>query len=304
MALLALLVVNLVFGATFVVVKDAMTHMAPIRFLALRFLVAGPLLLLGAALFQRPALVRAASWRDGVLLGAILFVSYATQTMGLVFTTPAVSAFLTALSVPLVPLLGLWFLGERVSRVTWLGVATAAAGLVMLTLPGRVAPGPGEALTALTAIGFAAHIVLTAHMARRTPPLLLVAVQLVACGALALLALPLDGWLAARGATGAPAAALFAPLPRIAWIEAIGMGLGATALTFFLQTWAQRRLSATRAGVTFALEPVFATAFSLAFFAERIPPRAGLGMALILAGMLVVETLGRRDAALAGPAAD
>ncbi|MEO6462053.1 MAG: DMT family transporter [Candidatus Eisenbacteria bacterium] len=301
MALLALVLVNLVFGATFVVVKDAMTHVAPVRFLALRFLVAGPLLLVAAALFQRSALAHAATWRDGALLGALLFVSYALQTTGLVFTTPAVSAFLTALSVPMIPLLGLWFLGERVNAITWFGVATAAAGLVALTLPGHVAPGPGEALTVLTAIGFAVHIVLTARMARRTPPLPLVAVQLVVAGVLALLALPLDGWLAARGATGAPAAALLAPLPPIAWLEVVGMGLGATALTFFLQTWAQRRLSATRAGVTFALEPVFATVFSLAFFAERIGLRAAAGMLLILAGMLVVEVLGHREPALAGP---
>lgn len=297
MAVLALVLVNLVFGATFVVVKDAMTHVTPIRFLALRFLVAGPLLLLCAALFQREAVARAASWRDGALLGAILFVSYATQTVGLVFTTPAVSAFLTALAVPLVPLLGLVFLGERVNALTWLGVATAATGLVALTLPGRVALGPGEALTVLTAVGFAVHLVATTRLSRRTPPLTLVAVQLVACGALALVALPLDGWLSARGATAAPAAPLFAPLPRVAWIEAVGMGLLATALTFFLQTWAQRRLTATRAGVVFALEPLFATAFSVALFAERIGPRAGLGMALILAGMLIVEMLGHREPA-------
>jgi len=80
------------------------------------------------------------------------------------------------------------------------------------------------------------------------------------------------------------------------------MGLGATALTFLLQTWAQRRMGTTQAGVVFALEPVFATAFSLALFAERIPPRGWTGMALILAGLLVVETLGRREPAGAGAA--
>jgi drug/metabolite transporter (DMT)-like permease len=302
MAVLALVLVNLVFGATFVVVKDAMTHMAPLRFLALRFLVAGPLLLALAWLVQRTALVRRTTWRDGLVLGAVLFASYAVQTMGLVFTTPAVSAFLTALSVPIVPVLGLWFLGERVNAVTWAGVLTAALGLVVLTLPGHVDFGPGEVLTLLTALGFAIHLVLTARMARRTPPLPLVAVQMVVAGTLAALALPLDGWLEARGATGAPAAGLFAPLPAIAWLEAIAMGLVATAFTFFLQTWAQGRLTATRAGVVFALEPVFATAFSLAFFAERIGLRAAAGMALILAGMLVVETLGRREPVPLSPA--
>ena len=297
MALAALVFVNLVFGATFVVVKDAMTMIAPIRFLALRFLVAGSVLLVVAALVQRTALLRGASWRDGALLGAVLVAGFALQTMGLVFTSPAVSAFITALSVPLIPLLGLAFLRERVNAVTWLGVALAAAGLAALTLPaGGLAPGPGEVLTMFAALGFATHIVLTARLSRRTPALPLVAVQLGVAGTLAVLALPLDGWLEARGATGAPAAALLAPLPARAWIEAVGMGLGATALTFFLQTWAQRGMGATQAGIVFALEPVFATAFSLALFAERIAPRSWVGMAFILAGMLVVETLGRSPA--------
>jgi drug/metabolite transporter (DMT)-like permease len=301
--LAALVFVNLVFGATFVVVKDAMTMIAPIRFLALRFVVAGFLLLVVAALVQRPALVRFASWRDGALLGAVLFAGFALQTMGLVFTSPAVSAFITALSVPLIPLLGFAFLRERVSAVTWLGVALAAAGLAALTLPtGGLTPGPGEMLTVFAALGFATHIVLTARLSRRTPALPLVAMQLCVAGALAVLALPLDGWLEARGATGAPASGLFAALPARAWVEAVGMGLGATALTFFLQTWAQGRMGATQAGIVFALEPVFATAFSLALFAERIAPRSWVGMALILAGMLVVETLGRREPA-AAPAA-
>ena len=304
MALAALVFINLVFGATFVVVKDAMTMIAPVRFLALRFLVAGGSLLVVAAFASRGGLGHGASWRDGALLGSVLVASYAAQTLGLVFTTPAVSAFITALTVPIIPLLGLAFLGERVNATTWLGVALAAAGLAALTLPaGGFAPGPGEALTTLCALGFAVHIVLTARLSRRTEPLPLAAIQLACAGALAVAALPLDAWLAARGATGAPASGLFAPLPARAWVEAIGMGLGATALAFFLQTWAQRRMGVTEAGVVFALEPVFATAFSLALFGERIGARGWIGMALILAGMLVVEVLGRRERAAVADAA-
>ena len=112
--------------------------------------------------------------------------------------------------------------------------------------------------------------------------------------------LGLDGVLERAGATAAPAAALFAPLPTIGWVEAVGMGVVATALTFFLQTWAQRRLSATRTGVIFALEPVFATLFSAAFFGERFGARAALGMGLILAGVIVVGARGM-DAAFVEP---
>ena len=298
MAEIALVFVNVIFGATFVVVKDAMTHLAPVRFLALRFLIGGGLLLAIALLRERPALARGGAWRDGAILGAVLFVSYATQTAGLVFTTPAVSAFLTSLSVVLVPVLAVVFLRERVSGGAWLGVACAAIGLVALTAPvgGLHGLGPGEALTLATAVGFGSHFVLTTRFAGRTPPLTLAAIQLAVCGALSIGLIGLDHVLERAGATAAPASALFAPLPAIAWIEAAGMGVGATALAFFIQTWAQRRLSATRTGVIFALEPVFATIFSFALFGERIGPRSAVGMALILAGVIVVGLRGMDSA--------
>lgn len=307
MADLALVLVNLIFGATFIVVKDAMTHLAPVRFLALRFLFGGGLLLAVALWRERAALSRPRAWRDGALLGVVLFLSYGTQTAGLVFTSPAISAFLTSLSVPLVPVLAVAFRHERVNRAAWLGVACAAVGLVALTAPGGGLRGlgPGEAITLATAVGFAAHFVITSRVAGRTPPLTLSAIQLATCGALSISLGGLDGALERVGATGAPAAALFAPLPAIAWVEAIGMGIGATALTFFLQTWAQRTLSATRVGVIFALEPVFAALFSFLVFGERPGARAALGMALILAGVLVVGARGMDAAAVARePAGD
>ena len=120
----------------------------------------------------------------------------------------------------------------------------------------------------------------------------LAGVQIAVAAALAMATLPLDAALANAGATAVPPAPLFSPLPAIAWIEVAGMGLGATALAFFLQTWAQRTVPATRVAVIFALEPVFATLFSAALLGERFGARAAIGMALILAGMIVVSLRG------------
>ena len=293
MATLALVLINLIFGATFVVVKDAMTHVTPVRFIALRFLVGGGVLLLVALMRERDALRRGRTWRDGAALGALLYAGLATQTAGLVFTTPAVSAFLTAMSVAFVPVLAVVFLREHVSPGAWAGVALALAGLVALTWPGgSIGFGPGEALTIGTALAFATHFIVTAHRTAHTPPLTLAGVQLAVAGALAIATLPLDGALARAGATAVAPAPLFAPLPTIAWIEIAGMGLVATALAFFLQTWAQRTVPATRVAVIFALEPVFATLFSAALLGERFGARAAIGMAGILAGMLVVSLRG------------
>ncbi len=293
MATLALVFINLVFGATFVVVKDAMTHVTPVRFIALRFLVAAVVLLAVALVRERRWILRPGTWRDGALMGALLFAGYAMQTAGLVFTTPAVSAFLTGLSVAFVPVLAVVLLRDRVPGGAWVGVAIALAGLVALTWPGGgVHAGPGEALTVGCAVSFALHFIVTSRLAVRSPPLSLAAAQLAITAALAWALLPLDGAVARAGVTTLVPAPLFAPLPAIAWMEVVGMGLVATALAFFLQTWAQRTLAATRVAVIFTLEPVFATVFSAAFFGERFGARAAVGMALILAGMLVVSLRG------------
>jgi len=292
-ATLALVFINLIFGATFVVVKDAMTHVTPVRFIALRFLVGGGALLLAALLRERAAVLRRRTWRDGAALGGLLYAGLATQSAGLVFTTPAVSAFLTSASVAFVPVLAVAFLRDRVSAGAWAGVALTVAGLVALTWPGGgVGHGPGEALTIVTALAFATHFIVTARVTSRTPPLTLAGVQIAVAGVLAFATLPLDAALARAGATAAPLAPPFSPLPAIAWAEVVGMGLGATALAFFLQTWAQRTVPATRVAVIFALEPVFATLFSAAILGERFGARAAIGMACILAGMLVVSLRG------------
>ncbi len=293
MATFALVLVNLIFGATFVVVKDAMTHVTPVRFITLRFLVGGGVLLFLALLRERAALRRGRTWRDGALLGALLYLGFATQTAGLVFITPAISAFITATSVPFVPVLAVLFLRDRVTPAAWAGVGLAFAGLLALTWPGgNLGFGPGEALTIATAVAFAAHFVATAHLASRTPPLALAGAQIACAGVLALVTLPLDGALFRAGAIVVAPAPLFAPLPAIAWAEIAGMGLVATAFAYLVQTWAQRTVPATQVAVIFALEPVFATLFSAALVGERFGWRAGVGMACILAGMIVVSLRG------------
>lgn len=285
MATFALVFINLIFGATFVVVKDAMTSIAPVRFVALRFLVAAVVLVAIALVRERAWLAKRTTWRDGALLGALLFLGYATQTAGLVFTTPAVSAFLTSTSIAMVPFLAVLLLRERVNTAAWIGVAATLAGLTLLLWPGGGIPvGPGELLSLACAASFAFHFIATAKVATRTPPLALVASQTTVVSVLAFACLPLDH----TGAT--PAASLSFP-PRV-WVQILGMGLGATALAFFLQTWAQRTVPATRVAVCFALEPVFALLFSAALTGERFGPAELAGMALILAGMLVVSLRG------------
>ncbi len=262
-------------GVTFVVVKDAIVLADPFTFLALRFFL-GALLL---SFVAWPGIRNGALVRAGAGLGVLLFLGFAAQTSGLQFTTPSRSAFLTGLSVLLVPFLSIAFHRHRPPAASLLGVAFAACGLWALTgsrspgLPGGL--GKGDGLTLLCALAFALHITLIERLARKHSPAPLVAVQLWTVAFLALLTLLAVG-------------------PRLQstpalWSAVLITGVGGSAVALLLQAWAQARTTAVRAALVYALEPVFAAAYSVALGREQLGLRELTGGGLIILGVLVSE---------------
>ncbi len=262
-------------GLTFVVVKDAVVLSDPFTFLALRFALGAVLLTLVAWRSMRTA----ALWRAGVGLGVLLFVGFSAQTSGLQYTTPSRSAFLTGLSVLLVPLLSFVMYRRRPAPASLLGVALAVCGLWALaggrSLGVTSGLGRGDQLTLLCARAFALQVTLLERLARTQAPAPLVAVQLWTVAALAVVALLLLG----------PRLQPSWPL----WSAVLVTGVAGSAVALLLQAWAQARTTAVRAALVYALEPVFATAYSVALGRERLGQREFLGGALILAGVLVSE---------------
>ncbi len=289
---LALVFTTLIWGSTFVTVKDALASISPIRFLVLRFACAAVVLFV-VALVSRTRFERA-TWRAGALASIPFILSFVTQTFGLVWASPATSAFLTGFSVVLVPVFSVVLLRRRVGAWTWVGVLAAFVGLGALSLRGNWTIGTGELWTIGTAIAVALHVLVLERVAPGKPAVALTVVQVLGCTVWALLFLPLDGLVLGRGAAHG---GWFDPMPRSALLAVLYMGCFATAVTFFLQTWAQGRMSAVRVGVLFTLEPVFALLFSVGLGREHFTARSMAGMALILAGMVLVETLGRREPA-------
>ncbi len=262
-------------GITFVVVKDAVVLADPFTFLALRFALGAVLLTCVAWRSMRTAGV----WRAGVGLGVLLFVGFAAQTSGLQYTTPSRSAFLTGLSVLLVPLLSLVLHRRRPAPASLAGVALAVGGLWALaggrSLGVTSGLGKGDQLTLLCALAFALQVTLLERLARAQAPAPLVAVQLWTVSALALAALVVVG----------PRLEPTWPL----WSAVLVTGVGGSAVALLLQAWAQARTTAVRAALVYALEPVFATAYSVGLGRERLGQRELVGGSLILVGVLVSE---------------
>lgn len=274
-----LLAVTATWGSTFFLLSDVVERIPVPDFLALRFVLA-----LAAVWLVSPrsvARLRSHERRQGVLLGAVYGAGQLLQTVGLETLSASVSGFVTGMYVVFTPLLAALVLRSRLGWPVWTAVGLATVGLGVLSLQG-VAVGAGEALTLLSALCYAVHIVGLGVWSRGTDTLGLAVVQLatvsVVCG---VAALPGGVTLPSRGAD---------------WVALLYMALVAGALALILQTWAQAHLAPTRAAVIMTLEPVWAAGFAVALGGERLGPRVLLGGLLVLAAMYLVELGPRRRA--------
>jgi drug/metabolite transporter (DMT)-like permease len=281
---LALAFCTLLWGCTFVVVKNSLDHSSVFVFLAVRFSLAG----LCMAIF-RPGLLRTLQREEvfaGVRLGFFMFGGYAFQTAGLRYTTASNSGFITGSSVVLVPLILALFWGRRVTLWVYFGTIAAAAGLYFLTVPasGVAHLNRGDVLTFFAAASYAVHIILVGEYAREHSAAALSILQVLACALMA--------WLTAFGANAIRWQPMQFNSSGTLWIGIGVCAVFATALAFSLQLWAQQYTTPSHAAILFTLEPVFAVATSYVVLGERLGLRALLGAALVLLGILAAELLG------------
>src|SRR5215211_2198343 len=273
LALLLLLAVTVVWGVTFVQVKDAVAIYPLFAFLAVRFAIAGATLA-PVAMGRIGSLGRVGA-RAGIVLGLLLAAGYALQTAGLQRTTVSATGFITGLYVVLTPVLALALFRVRSGAAAWAGVVLATGGLALLS--GVSAGSPrGDLLVLAGAAAFALQIVLVERWAPRYDPVALTQVEMLAA---------LVAFLAVALALGE----LEAPHGATVWAALLVTGVFASALAFLVQTWAQRRTSATRVALVFAMEPVFAGLFGYALAGDRLGWTGWLGCAVIMAGIVVAE---------------
>jgi drug/metabolite transporter (DMT)-like permease len=285
----ALVLVTSVWGATFVIVQDASGRMGVYDFLAWRFSLAA--LVLAAVRPRSLRRVRRRDARRGALLGLVLGAGYVGQTLGLQYTSAAVSGFVTGMFVVFTPLIAALLLRRPIAPAAWAGVVVATAGLALISLRG-LAVGPGELLTLACALCFAVHIIGLGEWSCGSDPYPLTVLQLGTVG------------LACTAAAGPGGLAW--PTGQADWL-AIGItAVLATSAGFFLQTWAQAHLSPVRVAVVMTMEPVFA-GVSAVVAGQRLTPRILAGGTLVVAAMYLVELGPRRstdappDVSPAGP---
>jgi len=258
-----LLLVTAVWGWTFVLVKDAITQYPTLPFLQLRFILA--FLVMAVLVHRLPA---RRELRLGVIVGAVLAAGYLTQTVGLTMTSPGNSGLITGLFVVFTPLIDRFF-GVKLRWWTLVAVVAALAGTVLL-VGGPSGVGLGDILTIACAFLFGLHIVLLSHW---SPGLRSAPLAMVQMGSCALIFSAGGSW------------SLRVPSQDV-WIAIVITGVFASALAFYIQTWAQQHLSASRTALILTTEPAWAVAAAVILAGQRFGSLQAAGAALVLAAIV------------------
>lgn len=273
---LAILLVAMIWGATFVVVKEALADIGPFLFLAIRFIIA--FLVLALLSYQNIKQIRKTTIMSGFLLGFFLFIGYIFQTVGLKYTTSSNAGFITGLSVVLVPLF--YSLINRIwpSIITIITVILAASGLFLMSVPaGSFSLGYGDLLVLICAFGFALHIVFVDKYSHRHNAVAITGVQILFVGLVSL------------------AMGLFIePIPRSLSANTIIAifitAVFATALAFLIQNALQKYSTPSRFAIVLTTEPVFAALAGFLWAGDVFSTRTLAGAGLILFSMLISIT--------------
>lgn len=281
---LLLLVIALIWGSAFVAQSQGMADVGPMLFTGVRFLigsaVVAPLAWMEWRRLGRQGrpLLRADFGKIGGL-GLLMLLGAAMQQIGIVSTSVTNAGFLTALYVPLVPLLSWLLLRHLPHWSVWPGALACLIGAFLLSGAHELHIGVGDLWVIGSALPWAVHVLMVGRVAdRMAAPFLVASGQFLVCGLISLLwawvAEPVS-WAGLQAAAG-----------PIAYTGVLSVGVAFTA-----QVVAQRYAHASDAAIILSAETLFAAVFGYLLMGDRLSPAGLFGCALILASLLVIQLL-------------
>lgn len=287
LAFVALLVAAMAWGSTVVVAKSAFESISAINLLVVRLVLTGGVLLV--VLSTRLRMTRGTALK-GIILGTLFATGIGSQIIGLQYTPPSLSGFVTASYVVFTAIISAVLLRQKQPLFTWLAVGLTITGIVVLASgagAGEARFGLGAALTLFGALAFAFHIVFLGRWVRPGNVQHLTVMQALVGAVAALLVVPFT--------------AFEFPSDPVLWGQLLYLGIFCGAVTLFLQSWAQSHVAATPSAVIMCTEPVWSVILAVGFGFELLTPQILIGGGLVVVALLltvwprkrgrVVETL-------------
>lgn len=272
---LSLLIVAIIWGSGFIVTKNTIRHITPYYLLAFRFTVS--FLLMGAVFFKRLKKSTLGDWKAGLIIGIFLFGGFATQTVGIQYTTAGKQAFLTVTNVVMVPFIYWAISKKKPDKYEVIAAFLCFMGIGILSFERDLKFGYGEFLSFLCAILFAFHIAGIGYFARKHDPIVLSVVQILAAAVFStMFALFAEPWVGS--------------VPSETVYSILYLATFSTLFAFLIQNVAQKYTSSTHAAIILSLEAVFGGIMALIFLKEPFTIRFLIGCLSILISIITAET--------------
>ncbi|WP_077619602.1 DMT family transporter [Bacillus sinesaloumensis] len=272
---LGLTIVAIIWGSGFVASAVSLDHYTPYQILAIRFLVG--VLLLSLVFLKKLKQIRKSTIIKGAIIGIFLYLAFALQTVGLVYTTPSKNAFLTAVNVVIVPFIAFFIYKRKMNMYEWIGALLAITGIGVLSLRFSGDVNIGDLLTLLCAVGFAFHIFYTAQFVKDEDPVLLTIIQMSVATILGFLVVIFKGETTFSMDIEGVSNVLY-------------LGVFSTTIAFLLQTVAQKYTTETNAAIILSTEALWGTVFSVILLSEVLTIKMIIGAILILCAIIISET--------------
>ncbi len=272
---IALLLITVGWGASFLITKSSLSELSTFNFLAIRFSVAFILSLI--IFFKQIINIDKKTFKHGIVLGIVVYATYALQTIGLNYTTASKSAFITGFNVILVPIFSTILTKKVPDKKVFFSVFIAFIGLGLLTLNKNVSGiNIGDIYTFICAIMCAIHILLIGKYTKECESISLAVIQIGVCAVLSL-------------TTSLAFENPIVPTSYSIWINILILSVVCTLGAFIVQSVAQKFTSPTHTALIFTAEPVFAAIFGYIILGEMLSIQGLIGAILILIGMIITE---------------
>ena len=279
---LLIIAATIIWGSSFVIVKDVTNSMPPAWILVVRFTVAA-IIMAVAFLKYRELYFERSHVGFGLLFGLAMFLAYYTQTIGITDTTPGKNAFLTGTYCVIVPFLAWVLVRRRPNRYNIVAAILCIVGIGFISLDGSLTIRFGDAMTLVCAVFYALHIILVSQFAQGRNIYVLTMWQFVGVAICSLIVgglfEPMPDWAA---------------VPMDCWISLAYLAVACTTVALLFQNIGQAHLPPASAALLLSLEAVFGVAFSVALGAETLTLRIGFGFALVFAAIIISEVLPER----------
>lgn len=276
-----LVLVTIVWGSTFFIIKDTVSTVNEYLIVFIRSFQAFIVMFMYQLFSNRKKLMNKTAFVYGCAIGLLLAITYGAQTIGLKYTSTGHSAFITSSAVIIVPFILFFFFNSKLLKIDILAVAIVFFGLFLLTYDFETRMNIGDIITIITAVSYAFHVVIAGKFVQKTDAVTLVTYQFFGASVVSLAT-----FLLTNNET--------VIISTKAWSSLIYLGLIGTLFCYFVMVWVQKYVSSLKVALIFSLEPVFAALFGYFIINETLNPKELMGATFILSGVIIHSALKNR----------